>query len=502
VHAEQARVTAPETPRAYRMLVGGDWIDASDGRSFSSLNPYSGLHWATIPHASASDVDAAVRAAREALAAGPWHQLDGRGRARLLHALADLIAEHGDRLARIESTDNGKVIREVAGQLQSIPDWYRYFAGLGDKIEAATIPSRPTFLTYTRREPIGVVAAIVPWNSPLLLLSFKLAPALAAGCTVVVKPAEQASASILELCALLDEAGLPPGVVNAVTGPAEVGRHLVGHPGVDKVAFTGSTAAGVDVMRHAAGHLARVGLELGGKSANIVFEDADLDAAGLGAVAGIFAAAGQTCVAGSRLFVHRSVYEPLLERLVDRARTLKLGDPLDPETEMGPVAFPEQFEKIMAYIQAGLDEGARLAFGGARADIAGASGLFVQPTIFVDVRNDMRIAREEIFGPVLCVIPFDDENEAVTLSNESAYGLAAGLWTRDLQRAHRVAHALNAGTVWVNAYRVLSYDVPFGGFGMSGIGAENGRQAIDEYTRLKAVWVALETARRDPFKLG
>jgi len=486
----------------YRMHIGGEWVAASNQASFPSVNPYSGIPWATVPHASASDVDAAVGAARKAFVAGPWPELEGRGRSSLLHAMADAIVEHGDRLARIESTDNGKVIREVAGQMQSLPDWYRYFAGLGDKLEGSTIPSRPTFHTYTRREPLGVVAAIIPWNSPLLLLSFKLAPALAAGCTVVIKPAEQASASILEFCGLLSEIGVPEGVVNVVTGPAEVGRRLVEHPGVDKIAFTGSTAAGIDVMRGAAGHLARVGLELGGKSANIIFEDADLAVATDGAIAGIFAAAGQTCVAGSRLFVQREVHDAIVDRLVDRARSLRLGDPLDPATEMGPIAFPEQFEKVIACIRQGVDEGARLACGGGPAEVGGSAGLFVEPTIFVDVRNDMRIAQDEIFGPVLCVIPFDGEDEVVALANDNPYGLAAGVWTRDVKRAHRMAHALQAGTVWVNAYRVLSYDVPFGGFGMSGIGAENGRRAIEDYTRLKAVWVSLETTTRDPFKLG
>jgi aldehyde dehydrogenase (NAD+) len=348
-----------------------------------------------------------------------------------------------------------------------------------------------------------VVAAILPWNSPLLLLTFKLAPALAAGCTFVAKPAEQTPMSVLQVGELFAEAGFPPGVFNVVTGDAETGKALVAHPSVAKVAFTGSTDSGKHVMKSAADHLAKVTLELGGKSPNIVFEDADLEAATNGVIAGIFAATGQTCVAGSRLLVQRSVHDELVQRVAARARTIKLGNPLETTTEMGPVAFRDQFEKILSYVDLGLAEGAELVSGGKAAtepDLEG--GYFVQPTIFTGVRNDMRIASEEIFGPVLSVIPFDTEDEAIAIANDTMYGLGAGVWTKDLQRAHRVAHAVRAGSVWVNSYRMITYNVPFGGYKQSGIGRENGLSAVRDYTETKSVWIELSGQTRDPFVLG
>jgi len=468
--------------------------------TFESVDPYTGRPWATVPEADRSDVHDAVRAARTAFE-GEWGALTGTARGRLLRRLGELITEHADDLAVAETQDNGKLLREMGGQVRGLPAWFDYYAGLADKIDGRVVDTgRGDFFGYVQREPVGVVASILPWNSPLLLLTFKLAPALAAGCTMIAKPSEQAPVSILLLAELFAEAGFPPGVFNTVSGASrQVGEWLVSHPGVDHVSFTGSEATGVAVAQAAAGHLAPATLELGGKSANIVFPDADPAAAANGLVAGIFAAAGQTCIAGSRGLIHEDVYDEIVERVADRAARIVMGDPRQPATEMGPICFPGQLQKIEKFVQQARDSGARIVTGG---DDRGLGGLFFAPTIIADVTNDAPVCQEEIFGPVLSMLRFRDEAEAIAIANDSRYGLAAGIWTSDIQRTFRMTRKLRVGTIWVNAYRTLNFAMPFGGVKASGFGRENGSEGLHEYLRDKAVWIETTGGTRDPFVLG
>lgn len=484
--------------RKYPMLIAGERVESASGETFESYNPFTGKPWAVIPRANAADVDRAVAAARDAFRSPEWRGLRPTARGKLLYRLADVIEARADELAEFETRDNGKLILEMRAQLRYLPEWFRYFAGLADKLEGRVIPiDRPGIFNYTLEEPLGVIAAIVPWNSPLMLAAWKMAPALAAGNTFVWKPSEHSSVSALEMAPLFAEAGLPPGVVNIVTGfGTDIGDALVGHPDVAKIAFTGGDATGAQVYQTAARSIKPVVMELGGKSANIVFADADLDNAVKGVVSGIFAATGQTCVAGSRALVHRSIHDEFVEDFLALARTARMGDPLDEATQVGPITTRPQYDKVLSYIDVARSEGARCVLGGGPASRPECGdGWFVEPTVFTGVRPDMRIAQEEVFGPVLSIIPFDSDDEAVEIANGTQYGLAAGVWTSDVTRCLTMAERLEAGTVWINTYRVSSPLTPFGGYKRSGFGRESGLLAIREFVQEKSVLIETSGAK-------
>ena len=485
----------------YQMLIGGAWVDASDGARLDSVNPFTQSVWASIPQASDADVGRAIDAAHAAFV-GPWRRVNGRDRAKLMLRLADLIERDAENLAILETTDNGKVIRETRPQMQFAARNYRYFAGLADKLQGETIPlDNADLFDFTLVEPLGVAVLITAWNSPLVLLANKLAPALAAGNTVVIKPSELASVSTLAFGRLVQEAGFPPGVVNIVTGDGRLGAALTTHRRIAKISFTGGIETARKILTAAAHRLVPVTTELGGKSPNIIFADANLDAAVVGAVAGIFGASGQTCIAGSRLLVERSVYSEVVRRVIDKARTIRLGNPADPATEMGPVANKAQFDRILQMIEAARAEGATIALGGNAAQISGLHGYFIEPTIVIDARPDMGIVCNEVFGPVLSVLPFEDEADAVQIANATDYGLAAGIWTDNIRRAHRMARVVDAGMVWMNTYRASFVGAPFGGTKLSGQGRERAIQTLREYTRIKNVMLDLSEEERDPFAM-
>jgi acyl-CoA reductase-like NAD-dependent aldehyde dehydrogenase len=474
------------------LLINNEWRPASAGKTMDVVNPATEDTIAAVASADGADVDAAVKAARAALD-GPWGKMSARERGRLVSRMADRLMEKADAVARLETLHNGKPISESRHiEIPAAAECFEYYGGWSDKVMGETIPVKGNHLTYTLREPIGVVAAIVPWNFPLLLAAWKIAPALACGNAVIVKPASQTPLTALALAEIALEVGLPAGVLNVLTGSgATLGQAIVEHPGIDKIAFTGDTSTGKGIMRSAADTLKRITLELGGKSPNIVLADADIESAIRGATLGIFYGKGEVCAAGSRLLVDASIKSEFIDKLVARTKKMAVGDPMDPKTRFGALSSKKQLETVLRYVESGTKEGAALVAGGARADIGTGKGYFMQPTVFADVRPEMTIAREEIFGPVLAAIEFADLDEAIARANDTPYGLAAGVWTRDIKKAHHVARRLQAGTVWINTYNVYDTAAPFGGYKQSGFGREMSAHALEHYTQIKSVWVDL-----------
>ncbi len=481
-------------PGPGRLLINGEWRDATAGKTFETINPADGSVITTVAEADEADVDEAVRAAREAIESGPWSRMPAAERGKIVWRMGELIREQLPALSMVETLDTGKTLFDSGKiELPMAASILQFYAGAATKISGSTLESNPGAFTYTLKEPVGVVAAIVPWNFPLLLTTWKVAPALAAGCVMIVKPATQTPLSALELGRIGLEAGLPPGVLQILPGRGSTaGMGLVRHAGVDKIAFTGSTEVGRKILQESAGTIKRVTVELGGKSPNVVFADADLDAAVKGAFNGIFYNKGEVCAAGSRLLIERSAHDEVVEKLGKRADAVTLGDPRDKETRMGPVISAQQMDSVLGYIGKGKDEGARVVAGGRRADeVNDGKGYFVRPTVFDGVSPEMTIAREEIFGPVLATLAFDDVDDAIAKANATIYGLAAGVWTRDVSRAHRVARSIKAGTVWINTYNLYDASLPFGGFKQSGFGRELGLEALDAYLETKSVWLDL-----------
>ena len=486
----------------YKLFIGGQWRDASGGATLPATNPYNQEVHAHIQVATAEDVDAAVSAAREAYRT-VWSKTSPGERAKLLLKVADMLEGDADRMSLLETTDNGKVIRETHNQMGYAARIFRYYAAWADKMHGDVVPlDQKDTLDLAIRVPYGVIGAITAWNSPVAILTNTLPAALAAGNCVVIKPSEHASVTTLEIARMIEKAGFPAGVVNIVTGEAETGKALTSHPGVDKISFTGSPGVGRSIASSAGANLKPVTLELGGKSPNIIFDDADFDRALIGALAGIFGATGQTCIAGSRLLVQRGIYGRMVEGLAARAAQIRMGDPRLPETEMGTAANEPQFNKILSFIEAAKGDGARLVAGGSRAEGPGLeNGYFIQPTIFADVRNDMKVAAEEVFGPVLSIIPFDEEEEAIQIANDTPYGLASGVWSENITRCMRMMRAIDSGVVWVNTYRVAAPQAPFGGMKDSGYGRVRGEAGILEFTQTKNIFIDFSGDRRDPFSM-
>jgi betaine-aldehyde dehydrogenase len=486
--------SATVAPKQYQLFIDGQWVDSESGKTFKTPNPATGDTLAEVAEADQADIDKAVAAARRAFE-GKWSKMSARDRGRLLYKLSQLIEQNAADLAAIETADNGKPIKEsLYVDLPQVVENFEYFAGWATKIEGETIPVPGKMFNYTLREPIGVCGQIIPWNFPLLMAAWKLAPALAAGNTVVLKPAEQTPVGAMELARLIQEAGFPEGVVNIVPGYGETaGAALAAHPGIDKIAFTGSTEVGKMIAKAAADNLTKVSLELGGKAPNIVFADSDIDQAVAGAMMGIFYNQGQVCCAGSRLFVEESVKDQFLDKLSDKAGKITVGDPMNKSTQMGPQVSEEQLNRIKGYVDVAREEGATVLAGGQspQLDAAFQKGYFFSPTIFSEVKNSMRVAQEEIFGPVVSVISFSDEDDLIKQANDTIYGLSAGIWTRDITRAHRFAKEIKAGVVWINTYNMFNAASPFGGYKQSGYGREMGRHALDLYTQVKSVWVDL-----------